>query len=92
MRISKVQKQIILILAASFVSGIRSVDTISLRLAVERKEGANLDRANFRKSYLKLVDNELIQRRECRKEVYLNITPAGFDMALEIKEQGNGGK
>ncbi|CAH9015758.1 winged helix-turn-helix DNA-binding domainprotein [Vibrio phage 282E43-1] len=86
MRISKVQKQIILVLAACFVSGIRSVDTINLRLAVERKEDASLDRANFRKPYLKLVDNKLIQRRECRKEVYLNITPAGFDMALELRE------
>lgn len=87
MRVSKVQKQILLILAASFVSGIRSIDTVSLRLAIEKKEDANLDRANFRKSYLKLVDNGLIQRRECREDIYLNIAPDGFEKALELRDE-----
>ncbi|AUR90146.1 hypothetical protein NVP1138O_23 [Vibrio phage 1.138.O._10N.261.48.A1] len=90
MRVSKVQKQILLILAASFVSGIRSIDTVSLRLAIEKKEGANLDRANFRKSYLKLVDNGLIQRRERKEDIYLNIAPDGFEKALEIRKQSDG--
>lgn len=86
MKVSKIQKQVLLVLAACFVKGIKSIDSVSLRELVEMKEKAKLDRSNFRKSCLTMVEHGLIQRREVNEEIQMNITPAGFDMALEIKE------
>ncbi|BAV81120.1 hypothetical protein [Vibrio phage CKB-S2] len=86
MRISGVQRNILLILAACFVKGIRSIDSVSLRDAVEYKEKAKVDRANFRKSCLTLVDNGLIMRIDTGEEIQINITPEGYEKALELRE------
>lgn len=86
MRISGVQRALLLILAGGFVKGIKSIDSVSLREAIEHKERAKLDRANFRKSCLKLVEHGLINRTDDGEEIQINITPEGFEKAIEIRK------
>lgn len=88
MRVSKLQKQILLILAGGFVKGVKSIDSVLLREVIEIKERAKLDRANFRKSCLTLVENDLINRTDNDGEIKINITVKGYEKALELRGGG----
>ena len=84
MRISKTQRAILIVLAAGFVGGVKSIESPDLRLAVETMEKSGpIDRSNFKKGLDVLVENGLIMREDIVHEVWYNITPKGFDEAVK---------
>lgn len=83
-RLSQLQKSIILVLASGFTRGIKSIESPDLRSAVEAVTKSNVDRSNFQKSLKTLVSNGYVMRENIANEVWYNITPGGFDKAIEL--------
>lgn len=84
-RLSKQQKLVLLILAAAFTKGVKSIESPDLRYIVELKEGANVDKSNFQKSLTKLLDNGYVMKEKIVHEAWYNITPLGFEKAIELR-------
>ncbi|NOI31805.1 hypothetical protein [Vibrio coralliilyticus] len=82
-RFSAVQKEILLRLAHSFVRDIKKAKSTVLNQAVNKMLDKEVHPNNFRASCETLESRGLIMRRKEGFDWYLNITPEGYEQAVE---------
>lgn len=82
-RFSAVQKEILLRLAHAFVRGVKEAKSTVLNQAVNKKMDREVHPNNFRTSCETLESRGLLMRRKEDLDWYLNITPEGFEQAVE---------
>lgn len=82
-RFSEIQKEILLRLAHAFMRGNKQAKSTVLNAAVNRMLSKEVHPNNFRSSCKTLEDRGLIMRRKVDLDWYINISPQGFEKALE---------
>ncbi|MEZ8087924.1 hypothetical protein [Vibrio sp. 10N.261.52.A1] len=82
-RLSLIQKEILNCLAKAFVKGVKEGKATVINRAVTQTLNREVHPNNFRVSCKTLEERGLIMRRKVGFDWYINITPEGFDEALE---------
>ncbi|WP_045391987.1 hypothetical protein [Vibrio rotiferianus] len=82
-RYSAVQKEILIRLTHAFVRGVKEAKSTVLNQAVNKMMSREVHPNNFRASCETLETRGLIMRRKEEFDWYLNITPEGFEQAVE---------
>ena len=82
-RFSEIQKEILLRLAHAFIRGSKQAKSTVLNAAVNKMLSKDVHPNNFRSSCQTLEDRGLIMRRKVDLDWYINISPQGFEKALE---------
>ncbi|MDH5923207.1 hypothetical protein L8R85_19480 [Vibrio splendidus] len=85
-RLSQIQKEILSCLAKGFVKGVKEGKSTVVNHAVNQILGREIHPNNFRVSCKALEERGLIMRKKVNLDWYINITPEGFDKALEWLE------
>lgn len=83
-RLSQVQKQILIRLVHAFHRNIKQPKSTILNHAINTVLDKTIHPNNFRTSCKTLEENGLIMRRKIDLDWYVNITPKGYDVALNL--------
>ncbi|MDE1315534.1 hypothetical protein MEG05_15860 [Vibrio aestuarianus] len=82
-RFSKVQREILIRLTHAFMRDIKEAKSTVLNQAVNKMLDASIHPNNFRASCKILEERGFIMRKKVEFDWYINITPKGFELALD---------
>ncbi|MEZ9708661.1 hypothetical protein AB4254_08315 [Vibrio breoganii] len=82
-RFSDIQKESLKTLVKALKSGHKEVRSANLNFAINQILERDIHPNNFRPSCKKLVEQGLLMRKRIDYELYVSLTPEGFDKAIK---------